>query len=974
MKRGIFIILSIFCASFSFAQPKNIIIVMANGMGFNHANIITNNETCVLNSFDIQYASANYPTYWTTLDKEYDVQYYRGDYHVRRIWSEYSYTDSLPINALTAGSALATGVKPALNAVSYDMDDTELETLLERAVSKGMKTGIATDKDLSESSAILPFIAHAKVANDMEAIYNAATVSPDVTIRESDITSQMTDALNQLKNDKGFVFVSEFSKIETAAKAMDIPATKTAMESFDNLINTIYSWVAQNSSWGETLFIVTGTFEQGYLTSKSFSTENPLKNYLPTSKDDLQYNSQYPTNLLTPIYAHGNGSELFHSYIDETDFVFGSYINNTEISQICFRLLSDKITKPKNIIFMVNDGCGICPIKAADYYTGTTAQYEDFPVQVWNCTHASATSNTTNSLSSWNNTYESRLAWTGKDYLWDRNNATCSGASGTAMATGKKTYYYSLGVDIERNATKSIARHAKEIGKAAGVATNAPYYDATPGAFFTNNPSRTNYSDLSRQVIIESNADVIIGCDHPEYDKNGQVKEKPDYENIGGKEMLDDLRNGATEYQIASNSGWTTVRDIDGDGIPDPWTFVEDSASLVSYMTGETPKRLFALIPAEGSMQFYRTGTNVNEVHFDDWNPNMPRLWQIAKTAIHCLEQNKNGFFVMIEGDMVDNGGHKNWPGRQMEEQLEFNKTVDSVIAWIERNSSWDETLLIVTADHETGLMADPTFGEDSIMLNHHEIIDNGVGVLPGLSYYADDHSNQLVPLYAKGAGSEILTRYADEWDFVRGKFLNNSEIGQTMFELWDGQACDILNHCPTFQHNDTIFLKQDVDFYIELPRDIVTDVEDEVSIKLLTKPSWITYDPETFSLSGHTIKQTGTTRTTFAITDGATSGASITVNLVVLTCIYKETNTSAKPIDENSVSVYPNPAVTSISVKTVTNDGHIEIRSIDGKLVRYIPISNNITEISTTGMKRGEYIIQIIENDTVTTKKVLIL
>ena len=152
------------------------------------------------------------------------------------------------------------------------------------------------------------------------------------------------------------------------------------------------------------------------------------------------------------------------------------------------------------------------------------------------------------------------------------------------MASGKKTYYYSLGVDVNKNAMKSIAIHAKSIGKSAGVATNAPYNDATPGAFFTNNVSRLNSGELARQVVIESIADVVIGCDHPEYDTEAQKLDHPKYDKMGGKEILDGLRANATTFDVASNSGWNTVRDIDSDGTPDPWTFVEDSAGLVQYL------------------------------------------------------------------------------------------------------------------------------------------------------------------------------------------------------------------------------------------------------------------------------------------------------------------------------------------------------------------------------------------------------
>ena len=1008
---------------FTMAQPmtseKNIILILADGMGYNHAQMITRNNECVLNSFDIQYAVSNYPTYWNTLDKEYDVNYYRGDYHVRRIWQEFDYADSLPIDPITAGSALATGVKPAVDAVSYDMDNTPLETIIERAISVGKATAIATNGDILANNAVIPFVSHAKVANS-PAQYNSlfesmiASSGVSMAITKSNITSlsnanwsliqSATNLPNDLSkqilfanssltnadfctasnsclsllnaNNNGFVFVSEFAPVAIAAKQQDVNATKSAMLDLNTYIANIYAWVQENSSWDETLMIVVGAYEQGYATSTSFDKENPVKNFFSQNTNDFKYNSEYATNHLTPLFAKGNESSLLSNYIDETDFNLGSYINNTEIAQVCFRTMPIEKATPKNIILMINDGCGISPIKAGDYFTGKTQQYEDFPVQLWNCTHPTTTSAATTLINTWNNSYESRLAWTDKKYFWKLNNGTCSGASATAIASGKKTYYYSLGVDVQQNAMFSIARHAKSIGKAAGVATNAKFYDATPGAFFTNNIDRENSNELSRQAIIESNADVIIGCGHPEYDKNGQLRTTPDYDGLGGETMLQDLRNSATTYQVASNSGMTTVCDIDKDGTPDPWTFVEDSANLVKYMTGETPKRLFGLIPVESSMQFYRTGQNdLDSARFDDWNPGMPRLWQIGRTAINCLSKNENGFFVMIEGDFVDNGGHKGQPGRQIEEQLSFNQTVDSVIAWIEKNSSWDETLLIVTADHETGFMADETFGQDSILLNHWQIKDNGVGNMPGMKYYSDSHTNQLVPLYAKGVGSDVLNRYADEWDFLRGKYLNNSEIGQSMFELWGGQACTFVNECPKSTFNDTIFVKQDETFSFQLPEDFITDAEEEVfTIKLTGKPLWVKYDAETRTLYGKAPLSTNTSNITFSATDGATTGASITVKVYICITVYKEQSTAIdNQPKEDTYSIYPIPTIANITVESPYATGTIELRDTQGRIVKTTTVTSNKTEINTEDLPAGEYLIQIRDGNNVTCKKIIV-
>ena len=1022
-KRCLFLIVCVFLSVIGFAQPKNIILVMADGVGYNHAKIMYDNNGCVLSEFPVQYAVCNYPTYWKSYEKgaPKDVNFFRGDYHVRRVWEEFDYADSLPIDPITAGSALATGVKPAVDAVSFDMDGRELKTIIERAIEKGKATGLATDTIIISNNAVLPFVSHAMVANteelyqslftqvfksDINLVINSTNMNPGNSnetwtysnsldefptsldkkvafgkeaLSTVDYATASTKGLDALAtNENGFLFVAEYTKAARAAEKQDVDATISAMEAFNDYVSALYNWIEEHNGWDETLMIIVGSYEQGYLTSKSFDKKKPVSNYLSASSDDIMYNSEYATNLLTPLFAKGAGATIFDNFIDETDFVLGSYISNTEIPQAIFRLWKDEITMPKNIIFMVNDGCGIAPIMMADFYTGKKASFEDFPVQLWNCTHASATKSYVNNLSEWNNSYESRLAWTGKNYFWKHLNATCSGASATAMASGKKTYYYSLGVDVNKNAMKSIAIHAKGMGKSAGVATNAPYNDATPGAFFTNNVSRLNSGELARQVVIESITDVVIGCDHPEYDTEAQKLDNPEYDKIGGKEILDGLRANATTFDVASNSGWNTVRDIDGDGTPDPWTFVEDSAGLVQYLYSETvPKRLFAVMPVEGSMQFYRRGINPQEVHFDDWNAGMPKLWQIGRTAINCLSKNENGFFVMIEGDMVDNSGHKNQAGRHIEEQMEFNQTVDSVIAWIEKYSSWDETLLIVTADHETGFVADPTFKEDSILLNHWQIIDNGVGNMPGVGYYSLDHTNQLVPLYAKGAGSELLNRYADEWDYVRGKYLNNSEIGQAMFELWNGTACQFANQSPKQTFFDTVFVKQSTDFSVTLPKDMAYDVEEGIlPVNLVSKPLWVNVSENdgAIVLSGTAPKRTGVSLITFSAIDGETTGAAISLEFSLKVCVYKDTEPEAvETISESTSNVYPTFALTGVTVRSETGNGTILVRNLQGKIVKSIAIQGEKTEVETADLTSGEYLIQIIENENVITKKIIV-
>jgi alkaline phosphatase len=149
----------------------------------------------------------------------------------------------------------------------------------------------------------------------------------------------------------------------------------------------------------------------------------------------------------------------------------------------------------------------------------------------------------------------------------------------------------------------------------------------------------------------------------------------------------------------------------------------------------------------------------------------------MALGALNVLDNNKKGFFLMVEGGAIDWALHGNQKGRLIEETAGFFDAVQSVIQWVDKNSSWDETLLIVTADHETGLL----WGEKPFA----PLIDNGKKQLPGMTFYSSNHSNSLVPFFAKGIGSDWYPVISDEYDAIRGPYMQNSEIPQLLFMMW---------------------------------------------------------------------------------------------------------------------------------------------------------------------------------------------
>src|SRR5699024_4877302 len=132
------------------------------------------------------------------------------------------------------------------------------------------------------------------------------------------------------------------------------------------------------------------------------------------------------------------------------------------------------------------------------------------------------------------------------------------------------------------------------------------------------------------------------------------------------------------------------------------------------------------------------------------------------------------------EGGAIDWTGHANQTTRNIEETQDFNAAVESVVDWVETNSSWDETLLVVTADHETGYLGgaddDPNFTE----------MTGNAGDLPRGGWSSGDHNQLLLPYVCKGEGSEAIMSSAVGSEDVRGDYIDNVTLPKLFKdELW---------------------------------------------------------------------------------------------------------------------------------------------------------------------------------------------
>ncbi|MFO7977743.1 MAG: alkaline phosphatase [Bacteroidales bacterium] len=437
---------------------------------------------------------------------------------------------------------------------------------------------------------------------------------------------------------------------------------------------------------------------------------------------------------------------------------------------------------PKNIIVMVSDGMSYNHLLAANYYQHGKAAAQVFEQEDWS-QFASATYHAIVEIedgdTTWAAGYNPRLAWSDPRYIM--KDYTGSAEAATALSTGRKTYATAIGLGPTGDTLVHVSQAAKALGKSAGVITSVPFSHATPAGFSAHVDSRHDYSGIASYMFFNTQLDLIMGAGHPDYDNNGQPQERNDHY-VPSAALWDQIMANDGKTSFEEDGKTFVVKDVDGDGQPDPWTFVEDRDDFVALASGETPKRVLGIAKAYSTLHYGRDMAENETMPFTvPMNEQVPTLEEMTHASLNILDDNPNGFFLMIEGGAVDWAGHDNYLGRMIEEQVDFNHSVKAVVEWVETHSSWEETLVIITSDHETGYLTGP----DHPQPINQPVINQGAGNLPQAKWNSESHTNQLVPVFAKGPGINILELMADERDPVRGPFIQNSEIGSTIFLLW---------------------------------------------------------------------------------------------------------------------------------------------------------------------------------------------
>ena len=262
---------------------------------------------------------------------------------------------------------------------------------------------------------------------------------------------------------------------------------------------------------------------------------------------------------------------------------------------------------------------------------------------------------------------------------------TGSAAGATALATGQRTYNSAIGVDTNRIALPTILEISKSNGYATGLVATSSITHATPASFIAHQPSRSMEEEIAADFI-DSGIDLFIGGGRRFFttrkDKRNLLKELM-YDNY--------LIYGSLEEAANANQLKLVV------------------------LTASNHNKSY---PKRGAM-----------------------LPNATEKAIEVLKTNEKGFFLMVEGSMIDWGSHRNNTKYTVQETLDFDRAIGKALEFASSNK---ETLVIITADHETGGMSVANGNIEKAKVS--------------AKFTTLGHTAVMVPVFAYGAGADKFT------------------------------------------------------------------------------------------------------------------------------------------------------------------------------------------------------------------------
>lgn len=270
---------------------------------------------------------------------------------------------------------------------------------------------------------------------------------------------------------------------------------------------------------------------------------------------------------------------------------------------------------------------------------------------------------------------------------------TDSAAGGTAIATGHKTKNGMIGMDADSIAVPSMLEMFSDKGMKTGLVATSYITHATPASFVAKNINRNNYEEIALDLSQCDKVDLLIG---------------------GGRKHFTDRKDGRNLIDEMTNSGWI---------------YYDTLNNNVEY------KEKLIILAAEKHLPTYKERGSF-----------LPDATSLALNNLN----NENGFFLMVEGSQIDFAGHDRDSTYLVNEMLDFNAAINNVLDFAENNPN---TLVIVTADHETGGL---TIIDPNEAYSRNEF-----------RFSTGSHSPLMVPIFATGPGCGNFTGIMENTDII---------------------------------------------------------------------------------------------------------------------------------------------------------------------------------------------------------------
>lgn len=278
-----------------------------------------------------------------------------------------------------------------------------------------------------------------------------------------------------------------------------------------------------------------------------------------------------------------------------------------------------------------------------------------------------------------------------------RQDITDSAAGATAFSAGVKTYNGAIGVADDSIKVKTLIEITSSQHIKTGVISTSAIQHATPASFYAHRLNRSQYEDITLDLVA-SDIDFFAG---------------------GGRQFFNKRKDGKNLLEKLKTKG-----------------FVIDTSALGNFSEIKKYSKMGYLL-AENHLDAAAKGRG-------DFLPKATEL------GIQFLNKDKSNFFMMVEGSQIDWGGHNNDADYLISELIDFDNAIGKALDFAEKDGN---TLVIVTADHETGgftLASTIKKGEDGKTYSDYNQITP--------TFSTNGHSATLIPVFAYGPGSEMFS------------------------------------------------------------------------------------------------------------------------------------------------------------------------------------------------------------------------